>query len=161
VLFQFSKSFLHFVSCIHIEKSTFYFSDQSSLICPLPNHILGSILSISNLNMITNSLKLTNKYDQFIEQNELYDHEHLVRESREHMYVLSSPDANCNEQSIISSLHSSMTNGDSIFTQTKITKLPVACNNTNRTFKKNLSKLYNLKFRNRNFIFISQIHNHN
>jgi hypothetical protein len=113
------------------------------------------------LNTITNSLKLTNKYAQYIEQNELYDHEHLLRESREHMYVLSSAETNHNEQSIISSLHSSMTNGDSIFTQTKITKLPVAYSNTHRYPKKNLSKLENLRFQNRNLIFISKISNHN
>ncbi|CAF3953011.1 unnamed protein product [Adineta steineri] len=114
-------------------------SDQTSLICALPNHILNSILSIDNLNIITDSLKLNNKYDQNIEQKQLYDHEHKLRESRENIFVVSSPETNNSEQAIISSLHSSMTNGDSVFTQTKLDKISFS-NNSHRFLKTNATK---------------------
>ncbi|CAF3603152.1 unnamed protein product [Adineta steineri] len=114
-------------------------SDQTSLICALPNHVLNSILSIDNLNLITDSLKLNNKYDQNIEQKQLYDHEHKLRESRENIFVVSSPETNNSEQVIISSLHSSMTNGDSVFTQTKLDKISFS-NNSHRFLKTNATK---------------------
>jgi hypothetical protein len=76
-----------------------------------------------------------------MEQDQLYNSEHLLRENREHVFILSSPDINHSEQLIISSLHSSMTNGDSIFTQTKVDKLPQTHDNTHRYLKGNLSKL--------------------
>ncbi|CAF0719244.1 unnamed protein product [Adineta steineri] len=114
-------------------------SDQTSLICALPNHILNSILSIDNLNLITDSLKLNNKYDQNIEQKQLYDHEYKLRESRENIFVVSSPETNNSEQAIISSLHSSMTNGDSVFTQTKLDKISFS-NNSHRFLKTNATK---------------------
>jgi hypothetical protein len=84
---------------------------------------------------------LNNKYDQCLEQNKLYKDEHALRQSREHIFVLSSSETNPTEQSIISSLHSSMTNGDSIFTQTKVDKVPTTYDNTHRYLTGNLSKL--------------------
>ncbi|CAF3617558.1 unnamed protein product, partial [Rotaria sp. Silwood1] len=114
-------------------------SDQSSPLCTLPNHVLSSIFSTDNLDILTNSLKLNNKYDQYKEQDQLYESEHVLRQSRKHIFILSSADRNHNDQSIISSLHSSLTNGDSIFTQTKIDKLPNTQDNTHRYLKGNLN----------------------
>ncbi|CAF1104089.1 unnamed protein product [Rotaria sordida] len=114
-------------------------SDQSIPICTLPNHILSSILSVDNLDILTTSLKLNNKYDEYKQQNQLYEDEHVLRQSRKHIFILSSSDRNHNDQSIISSLHSSLTNGDSIFTQTKIDKLPNTYDNTYRYLKGNLN----------------------
>jgi len=111
-------------------------SDQSSLTYPLPNEILKPILSSSNLNTLTNLLKLNNKYEEYKEQNKLYQDEYSLRQSREHIFILSSPEINHTEQSIISSLHSSMTNGDSIFTQAKVDKLSPTYDNTHRYLKK-------------------------
>ncbi|UJR31027.1 hypothetical protein I4U23_018536 [Adineta vaga] len=112
-------------------------SAQSSLICKLPNRILSSIFSVDNLDIITHSLKLNNKYEYYQEQKTLYDREHIIRENRKNIFVLSSPDANHNEQSIISSLHSSMTNGDSVFTQTKVDRTPSTSENTRRYAQRN------------------------
>jgi hypothetical protein len=123
----------------------FNFSDQSSLIYPLSNEILNSILSTDNLKILTNYFKLNNKFDQVKEQNELYDNEHLLRQNHEHIYILSSPETNHTEQIIISSLHSSMTNGDSIYTQAKVDKVSPIYDNTNRYLKGNHSKLIILK----------------
>ena len=112
-----------------------------SPVCSLPNHILSSILCIDNLNTLTNFLKLNNKYDQYKEQNNLYSREHVLRRSRQHIFILSSSETNQNEQSIISSLHSSLTNGDSIFTETKINKLPKTYDSAYRYLRRNLRKL--------------------
>jgi hypothetical protein len=49
---------------------------------------------------------------------------------------------NKNEQSIFASLQTSITNADSIFTHTKLDKLPISYDNTNRFLKGNLSKLF-------------------
>ncbi|CAF4282687.1 unnamed protein product [Rotaria sp. Silwood2] len=114
-------------------------SDQSSPLCILPNHILSSIFSIDNLDTLINALKLNNKYDLYKEQDQLYEKEHVLRQSRNHIFILSSTDRNHNDQSIISSLHSSLTNGDSIFTQNKIDKLPNTQDNTYRYLKGNLN----------------------
>ncbi|CAF1667278.1 unnamed protein product [Rotaria magnacalcarata] len=112
-------------------------SDQSSPICTLPNNILSSILSSENLKTLTDSLKLTNKHEQYREQNELYEKEHDLHESRKHIFIISSPERNSNDQAIISSLHSSLTNGDSIFTQTKIDKSSIRYDSTPRFLKGN------------------------
>jgi hypothetical protein len=128
------------LSNLRIYKLKLNFSDQSSLIYPLPNEILHPILSTDNLNTLTNLLKLNNKYEQCTEQNELYEDEHSLRRSREHIFILSSPETNHTEQSIISSLHSSLTNGDSIFTQAKVDKPSPTYDNTHRYLKGNLSK---------------------
>lgn len=111
------------------------------MICTLPNHILSSILSTSDLGDIMSSLKLNNKYEQYQEQKMLYDREHLIRENRRNIFVITSPDTNHSEQSIITSLHSSMTNGDSIFTQTKMTKTPAVNENLRRYAQRNPSNL--------------------
>jgi len=126
----------------------FYFSNQSSLVQPLPNGILNLILSTNNLNTLTSLLKLNNKYDQYIEQNQLSEDEYSLRQSREHIFILSSPETNHTEQSIISALHSSMTNGDSIFTQTKVEKLSTNYDNTHRYLKGDPSMLTNSKIQN-------------
>jgi hypothetical protein len=126
----------------------FYFSNQSSLVQPLPNGILNLILSTNNLNTLTSLLKLNNKYDQYIEQNQLSEDEYSLRQSREHIFILSSPETNHTEQSIISALHSSMTNGDSIFTQTKVDKLSTNYDNTHRYLKGDSSMLTNSKIQN-------------
>ncbi|CAF1667282.1 unnamed protein product [Rotaria magnacalcarata] len=112
-------------------------TDQSSPICTLPNNILSSILSSENLKTLTDSLKLTNKHEQYREQNELYEKEHDLHESRKHIFIISSPERNSNDQAIISSLHSSLTNGDSIFTQTKIDKSSIRYDSTPRFLKGN------------------------
>ncbi len=107
------------------------------MVQPLPNNILNSILSTDNLNTLTSLLKLNNKYDQYVEQKHLSEDEYSLRQSREHIFILSSPETNHTEQSIISALHSSLTNGDSIFTQTKVEKLPTNFDNTHRYLKGN------------------------
>ncbi|CAF1004895.1 unnamed protein product [Adineta ricciae] len=112
-------------------------SAQSTMICALPSHVLGSILSKSGLDEIMSSLKLNNKHEQYQEQKMLYDREHLMRENRKNTFVITSPDTNHSEQSIITSLHSSMTNGDSIFTQTKITKTPIVNESLRRYAQRN------------------------
>jgi hypothetical protein len=131
-------------------KKFIYFSNQSSLVQLLPNDILNSILSTNNLNTLTSLLKLNNKYDQYVEQNQLLEDEYSLRQSREHVFILSSPEINHTEQSIISALHSSMTNGDSIFTQTKVETLPNNFDNTHRCLKRNsnskLNKFESSKF---------------
>ena len=109
------------------------------MICALPNHVLSSILSTSDLNEIMSSLKINNKHEQYQEQKMLYDREHLMRENRKNTFVITSPDTNHSEQSIITSLHSSMTNGDSIFTQTKITKTPIVNESLRRYAQRNPS----------------------
>ena len=95
---------------------------------------------MNNLNMLTNVLKLKNKYDRGVEERQLIAHEQSLRFSNEHVFTLSSPETNQTEQTILSSLHSSMTNGDSIFTQTKIPKVSNTVDNTHRYLKRNSSK---------------------
>lgn len=70
----------------------------------------------------------------------------MLRENNKNTYVLSSPERNCNDQSIISSLHSSLTNGASIFTQTKLNNSSNVNDNTHRFSKRISSKLINLKY---------------
>lgn len=89
--------------------------------------------------MLTNVLKLKNKHDRDIEEKKLLANEHSIRLSNEHVFTLSSPETNQTEQTIISSLHSSMTNGDSIFTQTKIPKVSNTVDNTHQYLKENTS----------------------
>lgn len=106
----------------------------------MPNDILQRLFPLDNLNMLTNVLKLRNKFDRELEAKQLFDNERSLRQSNEHVFILSSPDSNQTEQAILSSLHSSMTNGDSIFTQTKIQKLASTFDNTHRYLKSNSSK---------------------
>ena len=86
-------------------------------------------------------LKLTNKYDKSVEQNEQNQSESAVRTSDQHVFILSANDVNKTEQAIFTSLHTSTKNIDSAFTQTKLNKLPISRDNTNRFLKGNLSTL--------------------
>ena len=90
--------------------------------------------------MFTNALKLRNKYDRNLEEKQLFDNERLLRQSHEHVFILSSSDSHQTEQTILSSIHSSITNGDSIFTQTKIPKATSTFDNTHRYSKGNFSE---------------------
>ena len=100
------------------------FSDLMSPMCTLSNRILTSILSIDYLNILTNALRLNNKYDQSKQQDELYERENIQRQNDQQIFILSSPEITQTERSIINSLHSSLTNGDSIFTEIRSNKLP-------------------------------------
>jgi hypothetical protein len=118
-----------------------YFRDSPDLVFTLPNNILNSIFSIDDFNIITNLLKLTNKYEKYTEQYQQNQSEYFVRTSNQHTFILSSSGVNKNEQSIFASLHTSITNDDATFTETKLNNLPISYDNTHRFLKGNLSKL--------------------
>jgi hypothetical protein len=107
----------------------------------LPNTIVDLIFPTDNLHTITNLLKLNNKYDKSIDQTEQNQLESSVRTSNQHLFILSSIGTNKNEQSVLSSLHTSITNVDSMFIQTKLNELPISCDNTHRFLKGNLSMI--------------------
>ncbi|CAF2402549.1 unnamed protein product [Rotaria sp. Silwood2] len=115
--------------------------DSHSLIYVLPSNIINLIFPTDDLNTLMNSLKLNNKYDNMIEQNEQYDSECSVRTNRQHLFILSSSETNKNEQTIITSLHSSITNTDSTFLQTTLNKLPISYENTHRFLKGTIKPL--------------------
>ncbi len=116
------------------------FSNLSDAICPLPNSILDLIFPMADLNILTDLLKLNNKYAKSIEQNHQYRSESSVRRSNQHIFILSSSGINKNEQSIFDSFHTSITNVDSMFTNTKLNQLPISYDNTHRFLKGNISK---------------------
>ena len=95
---------------------------------------------MDELNILTNSLKLCNKLEQTLEQEEQNQSESLVRSSNQHLFILSSTGVSKNDQKNFTLLNTSITNTDSAFTQTKLKKLPVAFDNTYRFLKGNLSK---------------------
>lgn len=112
---------------------------SNNLICKLPNNIINSIFPTDDLVSITSSLKLQNKYDKSIEQN---DYENSISTNNNpHIFILSASDTNQNEQSIITSLHISVTNSDSDFMQTRLNALPISHDNTARFLKGTTSKL--------------------
>jgi hypothetical protein len=101
---------------------------------------MNSIFPIDELNVLTNSLKLCNKYDKSIGQGIQNQSENSVRTSNQHVFILSATGVNKNEQSIFASLNTSITNVDSVFTQTKLKKLPMTYDNTHRFLKGTPSK---------------------
>jgi hypothetical protein len=102
--------------------------------------MLNLIFPTEDLNILTSSLKLYNKYDKAIEQQDQHISEEPVRTSNQYIFILSATGMNKHEQSIFASLNSSITSADTVFTQTKLKKLPVAYDNTHRFFKTPLSK---------------------
>ncbi|CAF0797332.1 unnamed protein product [Rotaria sp. Silwood1] len=111
------------------------YRDSHNLICALPNNIINLIFPTEDLNTLMSALKLNNRYDKAIEQNHQYDSEHSVRKNTKHIFILSSSETNNNEQIILTSLHSSITNTDSTFIQTTLNKLPISYENTHRFLK--------------------------
>jgi hypothetical protein len=118
------------------------FRSLTDLVCQLPNSILDLIFPIDDFHTITNLLKLNNKFDKSIEQNDQNQLESSIRTSNQHVFILSSIGANKNDQSIISSVHSSITSSDSMFTNTKLNELPVSYDNTHRFLKGNRSTIF-------------------
>jgi len=118
------------------------FRSLTDIVCQLPNSILDLIFPTDGLHTITNLLKLNNKYDTFMEQNDQNQLESSIRTSNQHVFILSSIGANKNDQSIISSVHSSITSSDSMFTNTKLNELPVSYDNTHRFLKGNRSTIF-------------------
>lgn len=118
------------------------FRSLTDLVCQLPNSILDLIFPIDDFHTITNLLKLNNKFDKSIEQNDQNQLESSIRTSNQHVFILSSIGANKNDQSIISSVHSSITSSDSMFTNTKLNELPVSYDNTHRFLKGNRSTVF-------------------
>lgn len=110
-------------------------SASAGLIYPLPNTILESIFPTDDLHTITNLLKLTNKYEKSIEQEQQNQLESTVRTSNQHVFILASNGMNKNEQSVFSSLYTSTKSIDSPFTHTKLFKLPISRDNTHRFLK--------------------------
>jgi hypothetical protein len=115
--------------------------DSPDLVYPLPSNIINSIFSNDDLDIITKSLKLNNKYDLSVEQNEQNKSEYSVRTSNQHNFILSSSRINKNEQSILASLNTSITIADSFYTRTNLSNLPISCDNTHRFLKGSLSEL--------------------
>jgi hypothetical protein len=118
------------------------FRSLTDIVCQLPNSILDLIFPIDDFHTITNLLKLNNKFDKSIEQNDQNQLESSIRTSNQHVFILSSIGANKNDQSIISSVHSSITSSDSMFTNTKLNELPVSYDNTHRFLKGNRSTIF-------------------
>jgi predicted Zn-dependent protease len=115
--------------------------DSTDTVQRLPNTILDLIFPDSDLHTITSLLKLTNKYDKSIAQTEQNQLESSVRTSNQHVFILSSTGPHKNEQLVLSSLHTSITNSDAVFIQTKLNDLPISYDNTPRFLKGNLSML--------------------
>ncbi|CAF1213810.1 unnamed protein product [Rotaria sordida] len=115
--------------------------DSNSLLCLLPNNIINLIFPTDDLNILMNSLKLNNKYDKTIAQNEQNASEYFVRTNNQHIFILSSSETQKNEQKIITSLHTSITNADSSFIQTTLNKLPISYDNTHRFLKGTIKPL--------------------
>lgn len=118
------------------------FRSLTDIVCQLPNSILDLIFPIDDFHTITNLLKLNNKFDKSIEQNDQNQLESSIRTSNQHVFILSSIGANKNDQSILSSVHSSITSSDSMFTNTKLNELPVSYDNTHRFLKGNRSTIF-------------------
>ncbi|CAF3778570.1 unnamed protein product [Adineta steineri] len=111
--------------------------NSSDLVCLLPNNIISSILSIDDLESLTSTLKLNNKYDKFLEQKKLNESEYVVRANNHHNYILSATGINKANQSSFASFHTSAKSSDSIFTETIIDCGIAFKDNTYRFFQNN------------------------
>jgi len=113
-----------------IEQEDSQSSSSSSLVCVLPKDVLQAIFPQEN---ILQSLNLKTKFRQTSDRS--------VDENSDYRFILSSSDRNQNDQTILSTLHSTMTNGESIYTQTRMEKLSLAQDNSHLFFKANTSSL--------------------
>ncbi|CAF3379496.1 unnamed protein product [Rotaria socialis] len=109
--------------------------DSHGLICKLPSNIINLIFPTADLNRITRQLKLNNKYDITLKQNEQYDSENPIRTNNQQFFLLSALETFQSEQSIITSLHTPITNSDSDVLKTPLHSLPISHDNTARFLK--------------------------
>lgn len=106
-----------------------------------------------------NLLKLTNKHEKRSEQDQRNRSESSVRAGTQHVFILASNGLHKNEQSIFSSLYTSTKILDSTFTQTKLNKLSISRDNTQRFLKGSLRK-FDFHSRERSITTTALLENH-